>query len=336
MHKVISLFSGVGGIDLPFEEAKCEIVFANDFDANAVTTYNKNFKTKAILDDITKYNVQDIPDGDILIAGFPCQPFSIAGYKKGFEDTRGTLFFNVANILNEKKPKIILLENVKNLVSHDNGNTFQVILNTLKDLGYHVKHAVLNACEYGDMPQNRERIYIVGFLDEKSYKNFVFPDPIPLKKTIFDVIDFENKVDDKYYYTKTKYPKIMKAFDKVEPRIGVVYQWRRVYVRANKSGCVPCLTANMGTGGHNVPLVYTKFGLRKLTPQECFNVQGFPKTFELPNISDAHLYKQAGNSVCVGVIERIVQNILEAVDGVNNNIIEHRNDNKSINKILLR
>ena len=313
MYKIISLFSGVGGIDLPFEQHNMKIVFANDFDSFAVQTYNANFETKATLADITTYDVDRIPSGDILIGGFPCQPFSIAGYRKGFEDTRGTLFFNVANILKEKKPRVVMLENVKNLVSHDNGNTFQVILNTLKELGYHVKHAVLNACEYGNMPQNRERIYIVGFLSEKEYKNFVFPDPIPLTKKLSDVIDFENKVDQKYYYTKAKYPTVMKAFEKVTPEEGVVYQWRRVYVRANKSGCVPCLTANMGTGGHNVPLVYTQYGLRKLTPQECFNVQGFPKNFNLPKMSDAHLYKQAGNSVCVGVIERIVSNIVIAL-----------------------
>ena len=313
MLKVISLFSGVGGIDLPFERNGCQIVFANDFDGFAVQTYNNNFQTKATLADITKFQVSDIPDGDILIGGFPCQPFSIAGYRKGFEDTRGTLFFNVANILKEKKPKIVMLENVKNLVSHDNGNTFQVILNTLKELGYFVKHAVLNACEYGNMPQNRERIYIVGFLSEEEYKNFVFPDPIPLTKKLHDIIDFKNPVNAKYYYLKDKYPSVMKAFDKVALEEGVVYQWRRIYVRTNKSGCVPCLTANMGTGGHNVPLVYTKYGLRKLTPQECFNVQGFPNDFKLPNISDAHLYKQAGNSVCVGVIERIVENIINAI-----------------------
>lgn len=313
MKKVISLFSGVGGIDLPFEENGFEIVFANDFDEKATITYNANFANEAVLRDITLMEPNTIPDADCLIGGFPCQPFSIAGYRKGFEDTRGTLFFNVANILKEKKPSIILLENVKNLVSHDNGNTFQVILATLKELGYYVKHAVLNASEYGNMPQNRERIYIVGFLNKEHYKNFDFPEPLPLTKTIFDVIDFKSKVDEKYYYTKNKYPHIMEEFKKINPQIGVVYQWRRVYVRENKSGVVPCLTANMGTGGHNVPLVYTKHGLRKLTPRECFNVQGFPKDFVLPNIADSALYKQAGNSVCVGVIDRIVKNIVEAV-----------------------
>ena len=163
MKKVVSLFSGVGGIDLPFENNGFEIVFANDFDPKAVETYNANFDTKALLGDITKIEINTIPKGDVLIGGFPCQPFSIAGYQKGFEDTRGTLFFNVASILKEMKPSVVMLENVKNLVSHDGGNTFSVILKTLEELGYYVKHAVLNACEYGNMPQNRERIYIVGF-----------------------------------------------------------------------------------------------------------------------------------------------------------------------------
>ena len=314
MFKVLSLFSGVGGIDLPFEKFGFKIIYANDFDSYAVQTYNENFEVKATLADITKVDVKDLPQHDVLIGGFPCQPFSIAGYRKGFDDTRCTLIFNVANILKEKKPSVIMLENVKNLVSHDNGNTFEVILNTLKELGYHIKYSVLNACEYGNMPQNRERIYIVGFLDEEAYRYFDFPEPIRLTKTIFDVIDFDNKVDEKYYYTSKKYPKIYNEFKKVEAKEGVVYQWRRVYVRANKSGVVPCLTANMGTGGHNVPLVYTKYGLRKLTPRECFNVQGFPNDFVLPKISDAHLYKQAGNSVCVGVIERIVENIKIALN----------------------
>lgn len=313
MKKVVSLFSGVGGIDLPFENNGFEIVFANDFDSKAVETYNANFDTKALLGDITKIEINTIPKGDVLIGGFPCQPFSIAGYQKGFEDTRGTLFFNVASILKEMKPSVVMLENVKNLVSHDNGNTFKVILNTLEELGYHVKHAVLNACEYGNMPQNRERIYIVGFLNKDQFDKFSFPSPIKRTTTIYDVIDFENKVEDKYYYTKEKYPHVVEEFDKVEHQKGVVYQWRRVYVRANKSGVVPCLTANMGTGGHNVPLVYTKYGLRKLTPRECFNVQGFPKDFVLPKMVDSALYKQAGNSVCVGVIERIVEEIKKAI-----------------------
>lgn len=314
MAKIISLFSGVGGIELPFVENGHEIVFANDFEEKATITYNLNFAHKALCADITKIDVKEIPNGDILLGGFPCQPFSVAGYRKGFEDTRGTLFFDVCRILKEKKPSVVFLENVKNLVSHDNGKTFQIILRTLQDLGYYVKHAVLNASEYGNMPQNRERIYIVGFLKKEQYHHFEFPDPVPLTTKLTDIIDFDGAKDKKYSYTKAKYPKIFNAFKKIEPSIGVIYQWRRQYIRGNKSGVCPCLTANMGTGGHNVPLIYTKFGLRKLTPRECFNVQGFPKDYVLPDsIADSALYKQAGNSVCVGVIRRIALNIDEAL-----------------------
>lgn len=314
MAKIISLFSGVGGIELPFVENGHKVVFANDFEEKATITYNLNFEHKALCADITKVDVNDIPDGDILMGGFPCQPFSVAGYRKGFEDTRGTLFFDVCRILKAKKPSVVFLENVKNLVSHDDGKTFQVILHALQDLGYYVKHAVLNASEYGNMPQNRERIYIVGFLNKEQYHHFEFPDPVPLTTKLSNIIDFDSQIDKKYSYTKTKYPKIYNAFKKVNPSKGVVYQWRRQYVRENKSGVCPCLTANMGTGGHNVPLVYAEGGLRKLTPRECFNVQGFPVDYKLPkNLADSALYKQAGNSVCVGVIRRIAKNIDEAL-----------------------
>lgn len=314
MRKIISLFSGVGGIELPFVELGYEVVFANDFEEKATVTYNLNFAHKALCADITKMKESEIPDGDVLIAGFPCQPFSVAGYRKGFEDTRGTLFFDVCRILKKTKPSVVLLENVKNLVSHDEGKTFQVILRSLRDLGYHVKHAVLNASEYGNMPQNRERIYIVGFLKEEQYLHFEFPDPIQLTTKLSDIINFDEALGNKYSYTHAKYPKIYNAFKKINPTIGTVYQWRRQYIRENKSGVCPCLTANMGTGGHNVPLIYTKHGLRKLTPRECFNVQGFPQDFKLPdNLSDNALYKQAGNSVCVGVIRRIALKIDNAL-----------------------
>jgi len=312
--KTVSLFSGVGGIDIPFLNNGFDIVYANDFDSKAVGTYNLNFSQKATLGDITKIKEEEIPECDCLIGGFPCQAFSIAGYRKGFEDTRGTLFFDVARILKAKKPKIIFLENVKNLVGHDNGKTFQIIKNTLKELGYNIKYQVLNACEYGNTPQNRERIYIVGFLNKEHYEKFEFPKKIPLTATIRDCADFENRVLDKYYYTFEKYPKIFEAF-KPFTNPNTVYQWRRHYVRENKNGICPTLTANMGTGGHNVPLIITKYGLRKLTPKECFNFQGYPKNYQLPTgVSDSYLYKQAGNSVCVKVIERIVEQIVKAIN----------------------
>ena len=215
-----------------------------------------------------------------------------------------------------KKPRIVFLENVKNLVGHDKGNTFRVILDTLKKEGYKYRYRVLNAMEYGNTPQNRERIYIAAFRDENDYEKFCFPDPIPLKKKLTDVIDFEHKVDDKYYYTKGKYKGDI--YDQLEAAMDdpdTVYQWRRKYVRKNMSGVVPTLTANMGEGGHNVPLVLTHTGIRKLTAHECFNTQGFPLDFKLPSdTAESRLYKQAGNSVCVEVIHRIAENIISAMN----------------------
>ena len=168
--------------------------------------------------------------------------------------------------------------------------------------------------EYGNIPQNRERIYIVGFRTKKVFEKFTFPEPIPLKKTIHDVIDFINPVDEKYLYTKGKYKGDI--YDKLVAAIddsNAVYQWRRKYVRKNMSGVVPTLTANQGEGGHNVCLVKTKQGIRKMTPKECFNTQGFPESFVLPDIADGRLYKQAGNSVCVSVVQRIAEQMLVAM-----------------------
>lgn len=317
MYSVASFFAGVGGIDLGFELTKqARTIYANEIDPYPIQTFEANFPIKVDQRDICDVKASEVPNIDIILGGFPCQAFSIAGYRKGFEDEkgRGTLFFEILRIIKAKKPKAILLENVKNLVSHDNGNTFRVILEALKDAGYHVRYAVLNAMEYGNIPQNRERIYIVGFKSKKVFEKFTFPEPIPLKKTIHDVIDFINPVDEKYLYTKGKYKgdiydKLVAAMDDSN----AVYQWRRKYVRKNMSGVVPTLTANQGEGGHNVCLVKTRQGIRKMTPKECFNTQGFPESFVLPNIADGRLYKQAGNSVCVSVVKRIADQILVAM-----------------------
>lgn len=314
--KCASFFARVGGIDLGFQQTGCcEIIYANEFDTYPAKTYELNSSVKVDCRDINLVKSNEIPDFDICLAGFPCQSFSIAGYREGFDDKkgRGLLFFQIARILKDKRPSIIFLENVKNLVSHDNGKTFSIILDTLKNLGYHIKYKVLNAMEYGNIPQNRERIYIVGFLDKKLCDNFSFPNPIPLTTKLSDIIDFHTKVDDKYYYTKGKYKgdifeKLVDAIDDEQ----AVYQWRRTYVRKNKSGVIPTLTANQGMGGHNVCIIKTDYGIRKMTPHECFNAQGFPKNFKLPDdIKDSRLYKQAGNSVCVSVINRIATNIID-------------------------
>lgn len=316
--KCASFFAGVGGIDMGFELTKAfDVVYANEFDPYPVRTYELNSDIKVDCKDIREVNPDEIPDFDVCLAGFPCQAFSVAGYRQGFKDDkgRGTLFFEVARIIEAKRPKIVFLENVKNLVGHDNGNTFSVILDTLHQLGYHVKHSVLNAMEYGNIPQNRERIYIVGFLNEKQCEKFEFPDKVDLTKKLSDVIDFHTKLNDKYYYTPGKYKgdiyqKLVEAMD--DDR--AVYQWRRQYVRKNKSGVIPTLTANQGMGGHNVCLIMTDNGIRKMTPHECFNAQGFPDDFKLPtDMAESRLYKQAGNSVCVSVIERIAENVVKAI-----------------------
>lgn len=318
-----SFFSGVGGIDIGFEKTgHFKTIYANEFDSFPAKTMENNFNLKIDIKDIKEVKPNDFEDVDVIMGGFPCQAFSIAGYRKGFEDDkgRGTLFFELLRLIKAKKPNVVFLENVKNLVGHDNGNTFKVIKKSLEAEGYLVRDKVLNASEYGNIPQNRERIYIVGFLYESDCKNFEFPDPIERTARLKDVIDFDKKVDDKYYYVKGKYKdsiynEVMKCVDDEN----YVYQWRRRYVRKNKSGVVPTLTANMGEGGHNVPLVKTKYGVRKLTPYECFRVQGFPPTFRYAvDVPDSKLYKQAGNSVCVTVIQRIAFNIYKAIKLTNN------------------
>lgn len=313
--RVASLFAGIGGICYGFKQAGAEIVWANEIDKDACKTYRHNFGDSYLVEgDIKQINPNDIPDIDILNGGFPCQAFSIAGYQKGFDDERGNLFFEITRILKVKKPKAILLENVKNLESHDNGNTFKVIKTELENLGYHVHHKVLNTMKYGNIPQNRERIYIVGFLSQKAYDAFKFPDSIPLTTTIHDIINFDNKKPEKYYYNNCKhYPELVEAMTKQD----TIYQWRRVYCRENKSKVCPTLTANMGTGGHNVPLIKDNYDIRKLTPEECVAFQGFPKEFQFPNdISNAAKYKQAGNSVSVPVIKRIAEEMIKALKAI--------------------
>ena len=288
--KCASFFAGVGGIDLGFEESGgFKTVYANEFDSYPSKTFELNFPdVKVDVRDIREVKSDEIPEFDVMLAGFPCQAFSIAGYRKGFDDEkgRGELFFELTRIL-----------------------------------GYKYTSQVLNAMHYGNVAQNRERIYIVAFRDKEDYDKFHWPLSIPLDSSVRDIIDFVSKVDDKYYYVKGKYKgdiyeKLVNAMKNDEKSNPAIYQWRRKYVRKNKSGVVPTLTANQGEGGHNVCLIHTDDNkIRKMTPRECFNAQGFPKDFKLPtNMSESRLYKQAGNSVCVSVIERIAENIKEVVE----------------------
>ncbi|MDM8160056.1 DNA cytosine methyltransferase [Labilibaculum sp. K2S] len=310
--KFIDLFAGVGGFRLALQNAGGKCIYTSEWNSGAKKTYRVNFGEIPFGDITNEKNKNYIPDQfDILCAGFPCQAFSIAGNRKGFADTRGTLFFDVEQIIERHHPKVVFLENVKNLVSHDKGNTFKVILETLEvKLGYKVFHKVLNSATHANIPQNRERIFIVAFDPDQveNYLNFEFPEEIKLTKTIHDFIE-KGKQDDIYYYKKDHkyYPELERSMISKD----TVYQWRRVYVRENKNNVCPTLTANMGTGGHNVPLIKDDFGIRKLTPKECFAFQGYPvHDFILPKLANSNLYMQAGNSVTTSLIERIANQIL--------------------------
>jgi len=311
--RLAGLFAGVGGIELGFQRAGFNPIFANEIDEKASITHRLNHSHDLVTKDVSLLNSRELPKIDVLTGGFPCQAFSVAGYQKGFKDPRGNVFWDIVRILEDKKPEIVFLENVKNLGSHDGGKTFRIIRQALESIGYYVDFDVLNSDGYGGVPQNRERIYIVGFRSKKYASRFDFPGKLKRTPSLNDFIDFKNKVQDDFYY-EDRY--MSKELRKSMKRMDTVYQWRRQYVRENKSGVCPTLTANMGTGGHNVPLVLTQHGIRKLTPKECFNLMGFPKSFKLPkDMALSHLYKQAGNAVVVPVIERIARNILASING---------------------
>lgn len=310
----IDLFAGIGGFRLAMQSCGGECVFSSEWDQNARQTYFHNFG-EVPFGDITKETVKKcIPDGfDVLCAGFPCQAFSIAGHQLGFEDTRGTLFFDVAEIIRRKRPKAVFLENVKNLCSHDNGKTFATIKKTLEDLGYRVFYKVMNSMEYANIPQNRERIFIVCF-DPKQVSDidkFDFPKQVNLTATIHDCIDYSIR-DEKLFYGDN-----MGHIDEIRKGVvskDTIYQWRRQYIRENKSQVCPTLTANMGTGGHNVPLILTDQGIRKLSPKECLNFQGYPAEYSFPDsIPNSAKYKQAGNSVVVPLITKVCQKIVSLI-----------------------
>lgn len=309
--KVVDLFAGTGGFSLGLHQTgSFKTIFANDFDQNSKEIFDLNFDIDLEHKNIHNLKSSNIPDCDIITAGFPCQPFSIAGKREGFDDERSNVFWKLLEIIENKLPEIILLENVKNLVTHDNGNTFKIIKKSIRKLGYLVKYQILNTADVTDIPHNRERIYIIGFLNEDMYNHFEFPKKNKKINKITDYLQENPAV--KYFYTNksTIYDTLKKEI-KTDIRHNVVYQYRRYYVRENKSNMCPTLTANMGTGGHNVPLILQNKKIRKLTPRECFNLQGFPKNYKFPKeMSDSKLYKLAGNAVSVPIIKLIGNNIL--------------------------
>ncbi len=298
--KTIDLFAGIGGIQLGFETWGCKNVFTSEWDKDAQTMYEANFGEKPF-GDITAISPDDIPDHDILLAGFPCQPFSIIGSKQGFADTRGTLFFKIEEILRVKQPYAFLLENVKQLRTHDNGRTFQVILEKLKSLGYFVRHTILNALDFG-LPQKRERTVIVGF---KENIRFSFPKPTGTFISLSEILEPENQIDKKYFASKDIAEKRIKKL-KSEPFYPSVWH-------ENKGGNIsvlPFSCALRAGGSYNYLLVN---GNRRLTEKEMLRLQGFPENFII-NVSYTAMRKLTGNSVAVPVFRAVAKQMTEAIE----------------------
>ena len=318
--RFIDLFSGIGGFRMALEKLNHKCVFSADNDKYACDTYYKNFKEYPFVD-IKKLSAKKIPDHDILCAGFPCQPFSIAGERRGFNDTRGTLFFDIVRILKEKKPKIFILENVKGLVNHDKGKTFKKIINILskkvngkinkskrENLGYNVFWKVLNSYDF-NAPQNRERVFIIGFKNQNI--NYKFPKNIKLKINLNNLINKRpkkirriSKLSKGYIYKHLKKHQNYKKIKDLNYLVANEVRKSRCNFRFDNIS--PCLTTKMGTGGNNVPYLVNQD--RFFTLDECLLLQGFPKNFKLTN-NYTEALKQIGNSVTINVVKKIAQKL---------------------------
>ena len=309
---VVSLFAGIGGICLGFKQAGFDIVWANEKDAAACRTYRYNFGSDYLVDgDIRKVDMSTIPHADVLAAGFPCQSFSIGGREKGFNDPRGQLFFQVIRAIEAIQPPVVFLENVENLMEHDNGKTFQVIYTSLVEQGYILRYQPMATHEYANIPQTRRRIYIVAFRDHKMYRRFYFPELTPLTATLKQFLDTGTEQHEIYYYREDS------EFDEyirnnvTDPN----YLYRVFNGSARKltnSKC-PTLTASMTTP-RNAAVLRDSWGVRRLTLRESLRFQGFPPENYFPNtikLQDA--YKQIGNSVTVPVIYKIAKSIKTAI-----------------------
>lgn len=307
--RICSLFAGIGGIDLAFEQAGFTTVWANEIDTDACKTYRHNFPDNLLVEgDIKSVDKRTIPDFDVLTAGFPCQPFSVCGKQKGFQDERGNLFFQIVDVIDAKKPSIVFLENVANLVEHDHGRTFNTIHNELVSRDYCIRYLVADACDYG-IPQHRTRSYIVAFKDEEQCDRFAFPDKVPLEKHIFDIIDKTIKGDEAFYLKEDtpQYKKMESVIKDTEQ----IYRFSDYGIQSSKEGISFTLKANMGTWYDRVPIIKDYYGIRMITPQECLLLQGYPNTFSFPcDIGKKSAYKQCGNTVCVPLVSLIAKQIV--------------------------
>ena len=299
--KFIDLFAGIWGIRLGFEPFFGECVFSSEWDKYSQITYKSNFNHEPS-GDITKIDEKDIPEFDILLAGFPCQPFSNAGLKKGFEDSRWTLFFDIARILNYHKPRVVFLENVKGFKSHDKGKTFKAVKKTLEDMGYKIYAQVLNAKKFW-VPQNRERIYIVGFLDEVD---FIFPSPSEKKTRLGDIL--ESNVEEKY----TISDKLREWHQRRKKEHKQKWNGFGYSLFNHDSEYTSTMSARYYKDGSEILIEQENKNPRKITPREAARLQGFPEKFSIP-VSNMQAYKQFWNSVSVPVIQAIAKEIKKAL-----------------------
>lgn len=305
--KVVSFFSGIGGLDKGFEEAGYSVIWANDFDKYAVQTYRANYENEIVLGDINEIPLADIPDADVLIGGFPCQPFSMMGEQKGFEDARGTLFFRIAEIIKDKidrghKPVAVVLENVKALRTHDQGKTFATIKRILEEeLGYKVYDDILNSAEYG-VPQTRNRTYIVCFANGDT--EFTFPVKEKLNITLQDLL--EHEVDQKYFLSDRILPTILSN------GTGGYKAKSEIDLKIARPLCATMAKMHRACQDNYVT---QKGKVRRLTPRECARLQGFSDSFVIP-VSDCQAYKQFGNAVTVNVSRAVAQAVKESLQNV--------------------
>ena len=314
-YTFIDLFAGIGGFRYSMESFGTKCLFSSEWDEYAKECYALNFAEKPH-GDITLIKETDVPNHDVLCAGFPCQAFSISGNRRGFEDTRGTLFFDVVRIAQHHKPRVLLLENVKNFAKHDEGKTLQTVLNALDDIGYTTFHQVLNSSTFG-LPQRRERIYIVAIQKEKNQLPFVFPNGIDLKTNVQSILEqkvpldfYLDREDIEIYKDPNMAPDLFGHYPQRPLQIGKVNkggQGERIY---SAWGHAVTQAATTGGPGGSTGLYYVNGKVRKLTPRESSRLQGFPESFH-PHPRKAQALKQIGNSVAINVLQGIIKQLVD-------------------------
>lgn len=326
---VASLFAAIGGFARAFQKTGATVLWANEKDDFAIETFKlNNPSVRCIHKPVEDLSVRgdSLEPVHVLTAGFPCQPFSVAGEKRGFKDDRGMLFLHIARLIREfrkEKPWILLLENVKNFRTHDGGKTFRRVQTEIQNAGYWFSDKdaqILNTATHSEVPQNRERVFMVAMSrDHFKANTFKFPEPLPEGSAVAvkSLLDIKTKAPEEFYFKETNQYHKLFAEKMGEGERDAIYQLRRNYVRMNMSGLCFTLMANMGEGGHNEPVIKDRWGIRKLTPRECARLQGYDDRFKFPEgMSRTQLGKQIGNSVTVPLVQRIAENILAELEAV--------------------